>query len=148
MPGAVDYASLLRATNLLTHDRREVVKAFARVVFNVVFHNRDDHPKNVAWCLERDGRWRLAPAYDLTFSEGTGGEHGMDVGGKGHSINAGDLAVLARHADIPAGDARAIIEQTADVTGTLPGRAAQHPIRRATRKNLVAAVEACRAALK
>ncbi|MCK7576553.1 MAG: HipA domain-containing protein [Chromatiales bacterium] len=32
--------------------------AYARAVFNVLFHNRDDHPKNLAW--------RLAPAFDLT----------------------------------------------------------------------------------
>ena len=48
LPGNADYTALLRATRLLTRDEREVEKAYARAVFNVLFHNRDDHPKNFA----------------------------------------------------------------------------------------------------
>lgn len=76
---ATGYNALLRATRLMTKDQREVEKAFARAVFNVVFHNRDDHAKNFAWRLGSDRRWRLAPAFDLTFSEGPGGQHFSDV---------------------------------------------------------------------
>ncbi len=54
LPGAVDATTFLRATRLFTRDEREVRKAFERVAFNVLFHNRDDHPKNFAFRLERD----------------------------------------------------------------------------------------------
>jgi hypothetical protein len=45
IPSAVDYTTFLRATRMITRDEREVEKAFERAVFNVLFHNRDDHAK-------------------------------------------------------------------------------------------------------
>ena len=45
LPGAADYTTFLRATRLLTRDEREGGKSHDRAVFNVLFHNRDDHPK-------------------------------------------------------------------------------------------------------
>ncbi|MBI0575637.1 HipA domain-containing protein, partial [Pectobacterium parmentieri] len=40
-PGSLDYANFLRATQICTNDVREKVLAFERVVFNVIFNNRD-----------------------------------------------------------------------------------------------------------
>lgn len=67
---SIDYVGLLRVTRLMSHDEREVRKAFVRAVFNVVFHNRDDHAKNFSFRLDRERRWKLAPGYDLSFSQG------------------------------------------------------------------------------
>ena len=98
MPGSTDYTTLLRATRLLTRDEREVEKAYARAVFNVLFHNQDDHPKNFAWRLGQDRRWRLAPAFDLTFSHGPMGQHHMDVCGEGAAVGRDHLLRLAGRA--------------------------------------------------
>ncbi|WP_250492770.1 HipA domain-containing protein [Caballeronia sp. GAWG1-1] len=38
-----DYVTLLRLTQFMTRDAREVFQAFERCVFDVVFDNRDDH---------------------------------------------------------------------------------------------------------
>ena len=46
IPGVLSYQDLLRATRAVTRDEREVKEAFLRCVFNVVFNNKDDHPKN------------------------------------------------------------------------------------------------------
>jgi serine/threonine-protein kinase HipA len=43
-------------------------EGFRRAAFNVAAYNRDDHTKNVAFLMDRTGRWHLAPAFDLTFS--------------------------------------------------------------------------------
>jgi len=75
LPSSVDYLPFLRATRFLTRSQVEVNKAFERAVFNVVFNNRDDHAKNVSYRLGEVRIWRLAPAYDLTYGEGPGGEH-------------------------------------------------------------------------
>jgi len=48
-------------------------------------HNRDDHAKNFSFLLDVDNAWKLAPAYDLTFSEGPGGEHSTTYLGEGKS---------------------------------------------------------------
>src|SRR5690606_36953145 len=111
LPGSADYTALLRATRLLTRDEREVEKAYARAVFNVLFHNRDDHPKNFAWRLERDRRWRLAPAFDLNFSEGPMGQHHMDVCGEGHAVEYGHLLRLASEGGVPTKAANATIDR-------------------------------------
>ena len=100
MPGSTDYTTLLRATWLLTRDEREVEKAYARAVFNVLFHNQDDHPKNFAWRLGQDRRWRLAPAFDLTFSHGPMGQHHMDVCGEGAAVGRDHLLRLAREGGV------------------------------------------------
>jgi serine/threonine-protein kinase HipA len=37
------------------------------MVFNALAHNHDDHSKNFAYLFDQ-GRWVLAPAYNLTFA--------------------------------------------------------------------------------
>src|SRR5690606_27700454 len=62
--------------------------------FNVLTHNRDDHLKQFAF-RHRDGRWRLAPAYDLTYSNGPGGEHTLLVSGEGRDPGLPHVRALA-----------------------------------------------------
>ena len=81
-PPAIDDDGLLKATLMLTKDQREVDKAFALACCNVLAHNRDDHSKNVSFLMDGLGGWRLAPASDLTFSFGPGGEQSMLVMGR------------------------------------------------------------------
>lgn len=96
LAGSLDYVNFLRATQICTNDVREKVRAFARVVFNVIFNNRDDHPKNFAYLMAENGRWTLAPAFDVTFNEGPGGYHQMDVMGEALDIGRQHLEALGR----------------------------------------------------
>ena len=63
--------------------------------FNVFAHNQDDHAKNFSY-LFRDGKWRLSPAYDLTFSNAYYGEHITSVNGNGRDPDIDDLYAVAR----------------------------------------------------
>jgi serine/threonine-protein kinase HipA len=101
----MDYITLLRLTQFMTRDAREVQQAFDRCVFNVVFNNRDDHAKNFSFVMGADRRWQFSPAYDLTFNGGPGGEHQMDICGEArvpareHLMNlAGKTGVAPRMA--------------------------------------------------
>lgn len=132
IPGSLDYTTFLRATRFLTKDVREVRKAYERTVFNVLFHNRDDHGKNFAFRLDRDRKWRLAPAYDLTFSEGPGGEHQMDVCGVGRDITRQNLLTLARQADLDAEWAETVIDRMLHQVPQFEALAGQTDIRRST----------------
>ncbi|HHR5901599.1 TPA: type II toxin-antitoxin system HipA family toxin [Providencia alcalifaciens] len=109
IPGSIDYLSFLRATHKCTNDIREKKSAFERVAFNVIFNNRDDHPKNFAYTLSQSGQWTLAPAYDVTFCEGPGGYHQMDVMGEALKIGKRHLIALADDADITAQEADEMI---------------------------------------
>ena len=76
---SIDYVNLLALTGYLTQDPVQVEQMFGRMVFNVVCQNRDDHAKNFSFRCE-DGKWSLAPAYDITYSPaGTRGEHATSV---------------------------------------------------------------------
>ncbi|MBX5575975.1 type II toxin-antitoxin system HipA family toxin [Pseudomonas aeruginosa] len=115
-PGALDYTNFLRATQFCCNDVREKAIAFERIVFNVVFNNRDDHPKNFAYLMSSSGQWKLAPAYDVTFCEGPGGYHQMDVMGEAFRITRKHLLKLAvEEADLSAKNAADIIERICHV---------------------------------
>ncbi|MFT3777597.1 MAG: type II toxin-antitoxin system HipA family toxin [Ottowia sp.] len=143
LPGSADYTALLRATRLLTRDEREVEKAFARAVFNVLFHNRDDHPKNFAWRLRGDRRWRLAPAFDLTFSEGPMGHHHMDVCGEGNAVKRSHLLRLASEGGVATKAAEATIDRMVAQAATFSQRAADFPIRRTTVQRMKSSIHNC-----
>ncbi|MHC5788929.1 type II toxin-antitoxin system HipA family toxin [Pseudomonas idahonensis] len=114
--GALDYSNFLRATQYCCNDVREKALAFARIVFNVAFNNRDDHPKNFAYLMSSSGQWKLAPAYDVTFCEGPGGYHQMDVLGEAlHITRKHLLRLAAQEAELSARDASDIIERICQV---------------------------------
>lgn len=96
---SLDYDAFLKATHVLTKDVSELEKAFRIACFNVLAHNRDDHAKNVSFLMDDAGRWVLAPAYDLTFSFGPGGEQTMTVMGEGKEPGGPQLRALGdKHA--------------------------------------------------
>ncbi|CAH0128096.1 type II toxin-antitoxin system HipA family toxin [Pseudomonas mediterranea] len=114
-PGALDYVNFLRATQMCTNDVREKAIAFERAVFNVAFNNRDDHPKNFSYLMSPAGDWKLAPAYDVTFCEGPGGYHQMDVMGEALAINRKALLRLADEAEVSWERASSIIDRICSV---------------------------------
>lgn len=80
-PPKMDYHSLLQLTGFLTQSPEAVEQQFRRMVFNYYARNFDDHARNFSFlCLE--GRWELAPAYDLTNDQ-TLGEHATTVNFRG-----------------------------------------------------------------
>jgi len=91
---AFDYVDLLGVVGHVTRSQEDVLAAYRLAVFNVLAHNRDDHLKQFAF-RRMEGRWRLAPAYDLTFSHGPGGEHTLLVAGEGRHPGKEHLEELA-----------------------------------------------------
>ena len=80
-PPKMDYHSLLQLTGYLTQSPDAVEQQFRRMVFNHYVRNFDDHARNFSFIC-RDGRWELAPAYDLTNDQ-TLGEHAPTINFKG-----------------------------------------------------------------
>ena len=75
----VDYTNLLALTGYLTQDPLQVEEMFRRMVVNLVAVNKDDHAKNFSFIC-REGKWELAPAYDITYSPaGSNGEHATSL---------------------------------------------------------------------
>ncbi|MFY9180610.1 MAG: type II toxin-antitoxin system HipA family toxin [Venatoribacter sp.] len=98
-PGSYSYAELFalaRQLKLPAYDAEQLLK---RLVFNLVARNHDDHAKNFSFML-KEGRWRLAPAYDLAYSYKPGSpwvnSHWMSLNGKRDGFNRADLYSLER----------------------------------------------------
>jgi len=110
-PSSVDYITFLRTTWLLTHDEQQVLRAFRQCVFNVIFNNRDDHPKNFTYLMNKKYEWQLSPVYDLTFSYGPSGEHHMDICGEGLMPKRSDLINLSERVGLNLTKSKQIIDE-------------------------------------
>jgi serine/threonine-protein kinase HipA len=109
---SADYADLLKAASLLTRNHQDVLRAYRRMVFNVLAHNRDDHVKNFAFILnDVTGDWALSPAYDLLYTPGPGGEHTMTLAGEGKRPGRSHMERLAQQADVSKREVAVIIDQ-------------------------------------
>lgn len=108
---AIDYGMLHKLTAMLTRDEVEVRRTFCHMVFNIYSHNRDDHAKNHAFLMGADGRWRVSPAYDLTYSSGPGGEHSLAIAGEGRDPGREHILQIAKDASIAPSDAGEIIDR-------------------------------------
>lgn len=91
----LDYEILLKATLHLTKDIQECEKQFRQMVFNIFSHNRDDHSKNFSFLMDKNGKWKVSPAYDLTFSSGPVGQHCTTILGEGKNPTIEHILKLA-----------------------------------------------------
>lgn len=106
----LDYNNLMLTTLNLTRDFREVEKMFRLMCFNVFSHNRDDHSKNFSFLYD-DGKWSVAPAYDLVYADGMGGEHATMVDGEGRNPTAAHILSVAKKAGLEDRRAKEIMEE-------------------------------------
>jgi serine/threonine-protein kinase HipA len=104
--GVHDYSQLFVTLDDLGLGPDARAEIFRRMVFNVAAANRDDHPKNFAFILHRDGEWALSPAYDVTHAHASQSEwtrnHLMAVSGRRADIARSDLAVVGDRFAVPA----------------------------------------------
>lgn len=101
---------------------QEAQEMFRRVVFNVVVRNQDDHTKNISFLMDKRGKWRLSPAYDMGYAYNPNGAwtsvHQMSVNGKFDNITRDDLLELGARNNIR--NASYIIDEVCDVCATWP----------------------------
>lgn len=95
-PGASSYEEYLRTILRLGMPYADLEEGYRRLLFNVLAVNQDDHVKNLSFHLDPAGRWRLTPAYDLTFARGAGftARHQMRVADRLEGITAADLIAV------------------------------------------------------
>jgi serine/threonine-protein kinase HipA len=128
----IDYRGLLSAVRLAARNERDVEMMFRRMVFNVLAYNRDDHLKQHALLMEADGTWRLAPAYDLTFSLGPAGEHYLSIDGAVKDIRRENLLNVARAQGISTKLANATIAQVQESVAGFRTLAQQYDVTQET----------------
>lgn len=132
-PSANTYEEAFQAIHRLRLGRGAAEQLYRRMVFNVIAHNHDDHVKNIAFLMDRQGQWHLAPAYDLAFNHNPGGwtrEHQMSVNGRRDHFTLQDFEAVARKARIPVARARAATGEVREAVSQWPQLARAHDVPR------------------
>ncbi len=127
-PAAYSYEQALQACAQLKLSMEDREQQFRRAIFNVIARNQDDHVKNIAFLMNRQGIWRLSPAYDITYAWNPAGDwtgkHQMSINGKRDNFEAADFVALAAVAGIKKRKGMAIKQEIADATTQWPTFAA------------------------
>ena len=98
------YEQLFETMRLLSLPYTAADQLFRRMVFNVTARNCDDHTKNFAFTLEKDGEWKLSPAFDVCHSYRPGSvwvsQQSLSVNGKRQMITRDDFFTVAKQMNI------------------------------------------------
>ncbi|MBA3866571.1 MAG: type II toxin-antitoxin system HipA family toxin [Solirubrobacterales bacterium] len=127
-PGANSYEQAFQAIRRLGLPQIASEQQFRRMAFNVVARNQDDHVKNVAFLMDRDGAWSLSPAFDVVYAFNPDGRqtahHQMSIAGKRDGFTFADLRSVADLASLKRGQPEEILAQVTDAVEAWPELAA------------------------
>ncbi len=91
----MDYGHLMDAAFRLEKSVLAYEKILRIAYFNLVTNNRDDHSKNFSFLMDSFGIWRVAPAYDLTYSATSHGYHSTSYDGESKNPSVAHIKSLA-----------------------------------------------------
>lgn len=127
--GAYAYEQALLTIRQLKLPMAAVEEQFRRMVFNIVARNQDDHVKNIAFLMNQQGEWTLAPAFDVTYSYNPSGlwtaSHQMTLNGKRDGFTQDDFEACAKQALMKRGRAATIIREVQEAVRRWPEFAAE-----------------------
>lgn len=102
--GVYSYEQVFETMRMLRLSYPEAEQMFIRMVFNVLARNCDDHTKNFAFLMDKDGKWTLSPAYDICHAYRPGSlwvsSQSLQVNGKREGISDLDFLEVARKMNI------------------------------------------------
>ena len=121
-PGECSYEYAAQCMKEIGLSAIEIQQFFRRMVFNVLAINQDDHVKNISFLMDRDGKWSLSPAYDLTFSYNPNNkwlrQHQMSINNKLNNITIDDLLEAGNNMEIKKSICLNIIEEVRKVVNS------------------------------
>jgi serine/threonine-protein kinase HipA len=130
----LDYGHLMDCAFQLERDVKAYEKVLRLAAFNVFAHNRDDHSKNFSFLMDSKGKWKLAPAYDLTFSYSGHGLHSTVVAGESMKPTRIHLMKLANYFNVKNADM--LIDEVQNVVSNWKEYAVQCGVRGSSRNRV------------
>jgi len=122
--GACGYEQAMLTIRQLELPMAAVEEQFRRMVFNIVARNQDDHVKNIAFLMNKQGEWSLAPAFDVTYSYNPSGSwtatHQMTLNGKRDGFTLADFEACAKAALMKRGRAATIVGEVQEAVSRWP----------------------------
>ncbi len=125
--GAHAYEQAFLVMRQLGLTMESIEQQFRRMAFNIVARNQDDHVKNIAFLMDKQGRWSLSPAYDLTYSYNPDGawtsSHQMTMNGKRDGFSLSDFRACGKNALMKRGRAEDILNEVIRAVDGWPAHA-------------------------
>ncbi len=126
IPKVTSYENLFRVMKRLRLPYNQFEQQFRRSVFNVVMRNHDDHVKNFSFLMDKSGKWRISPAYDVNYSYSKGGTwtntHQSSINGKFDNFTREDVLTLGSSFGIK--KAKDIVDEISSIASDWPTIAA------------------------
>jgi serine/threonine-protein kinase HipA len=123
-PASYSYEQAIQVIRRLGLPREDLDQQVLRAMFNVIGRNHDDHVKNIAFLMNRRGKWRLSPAFDISYAWDPKGEwtsrHQMSVNGKRDEFEREDLIALANVAGIKKARANEMLDRAVETVDRWP----------------------------
>lgn len=121
-PGAHSYEQAMLVMRRIGLGTEEIEEQFRRMCFNVIARNQDDHVKNIAFLMDKTGRWSLSPAFDMNYAFNPDGawtaRHQMSINARRDGFTREDFRACARTVSLQRGRAETILgEVTEAVAG-------------------------------
>lgn len=124
-PRIYSYEDAFQVMRQLKLPHSDFLQLYKRMLFNEFARNYDDHTKNIIFLMDKKGRWRLSPAYDMTFSYNANSiwvnAHQMLINGKADSITEADLREVAQKAEIKKAEAEKCMNQVREAVSKWRG---------------------------
>jgi serine/threonine-protein kinase HipA len=128
-PAGYSYEQAIQVMKKIGLTQVELEQQVLRAMINVVGRNQDDHVKNIAFLMNREGRWKLSPAFDVCYSYDPNGawtgKHQMSIHGKRDDFTRDDLFALAKTAGIKTRHAAEMLERVIKAVACWPESADQ-----------------------
>lgn len=138
--GAYGYEQALQVIRRIGLPPSAVEEQFRRMLFNIVARNQDDHTKNIAFLMDRDGQWSLSPAFDVIWSYNPEGAwtstHQMTCNGKRDGFVLDDFRACAKSAMMKRGRAETILDEVRAAVRRWPEFAAQAGVPESWRRQI------------
>lgn len=97
---ASSYETLFRVMKRLRLPYYQFEQQYRRALFNVIARNHDDHVKNFSFLMDKQGAWKISPAYDINYSYSPGGTwtnvHQSSINNKFDNFTRNDLLSLGK----------------------------------------------------
>ena len=120
---ATSYENLFMLTRKVCKSQEDVEELFKRMILNILAFNFDDHAKNFAYLMDKNGKWSLSPAYDITYSKGAMKSHTTTIAGKDLDITRADVLKIAKIQSIKPKKFEKIIDDCIKVAKTFEEKA-------------------------
>lgn len=113
--GAYGYEQAMLIIRQLRLPTSAIEEMFRRMAFNILARNQDDHVKNIAFLMDKEGKWSLAPAFDVAYSFNPSGvwtsSHQMTMNGKRDDFSRNDFKACGDAVSLKRGRAESIVKE-------------------------------------